>query len=113
MDVPRLDAVVRGTAGVDQRLPGTGSASDGQLLEGSPVPSLGVPLEVGEHQHGVVDQDVLPNEVALQDPSVWDIPLDVGPLAFMRSTSNRVHPCSSRSLRWDSVLSLTPPNLSP
>ena len=65
---------------MDQRLPGTGSASYGQLLEGSPVPSLGVPLEVGEHQHGVVVQDVLPHEVALQYPAVGDIPLDVGPL---------------------------------
>ena len=110
--VPCLDAVVGGPARVDQRLPRAGRASDGQLLQCSAVSALGMALEVGENQHGIVVQDVLPHQVALQDPAVVDLPSHVGPLGVHEVHPEPVGP--SVLLKEPQVgLGVVSPNLSP
>ena len=78
--VPGLDVVVRHAAGVDQRLALGRRAADGQLLERAAVAAHGVALEVRQHQHGIVVEDVLAQQVLLEHLAVGDVPHDVGTL---------------------------------
>ena len=78
--LPGLEAVIGFPGGVDQRLPRPGGAADGQLLQGAAVAAHGVALEVGQHQHGVIMQDVFAHVVLLQDLAIGDGPHHVGAL---------------------------------
>ena len=80
MLLPGLEAVIGFPGGVDQRLPRPGGAADGQLLQGAAVAAHGVALEVGQHQHGVIMQDVFAHVVLLQDLAIGDGPHHVGTL---------------------------------
>ena len=71
---PGFKTVVCFAGGVDQGLARPGGAADSQLLQGAAVAAHGMPLEVGQHQHGVIVHDVFAQVVLLKDFSVWDGP---------------------------------------
>ena len=84
--VPGLEAVVRLSCGVNQRLAGPGRAADGQLLQGSAVAPRRVALEMRQHQHGIIIQDILSQTVFLQN-----LPVRNGPHHIRSFRVHQIH----------------------
>ena len=69
---------------MNQRLARPGGAADGELLQRPAVAAHGMALKVGQHQHGIVVEDVLAQVVLLQDFPVGDGPHHIGALGVQQ-----------------------------
>ncbi len=71
----------RGT-GMDEHLARIGSAPDGELLERAAETAHRVPLEVAEHQHGLIVHQMLAHQVLMQHPPVLNGKRHVGAIGI-------------------------------
>ena len=62
---------------VDIRLAVAGGHADGQLFQCAAVAAHGVPLEMGQHQHGIVLRQIFAHKILLNDLAVRDGQLHV------------------------------------
>lgn len=79
---PAFVTVVASPGGMNEGLPGAGGAADGKLLEGPAVSTHRMALEMGQDEHGVVNEDVFTDGVGLKRLPAFDRPNDVWPLGI-------------------------------
>ena len=75
----RTEADFRVARAVDVRLAVGGCHADGQLLERAAEAAHRVPLEVAQHEQGVIARQVLADVVLLDDLAIGDEQLQIRP----------------------------------